>query len=315
MKRFFQISKEAASDFFNDDTMTLAAALALYTVIALAPLVTVMLTIAGWIFGEQASQSFITQAEGLIGSAGAEAIRGIVDNATKPSTGTLQGIIGFVVLLVSASAVFAQLQSSLNRVWNVIAKSGLGIMHMIKTRLFSMAVVASLAFLLMVSLGVSTLLAALGSYFQTLAPEMEFLMHVVNFIVAVGVTTVLFACIFKYIPDVIIRWSDVWVGAAVTAILFNLGQLGLGVYLGNSSTATEYGAAGSFMVLILWLYYSTVILFYGAQWAQVRARIMGNRFEPAEHANRLVVEARDADDKEAESKIADRSSKEATKKP
>lgn len=314
MKRFFQISKEAASDFFNDDTMTLAAALALYTVIALAPLVTVMLTIAGWIFGEQASQSFITQAEGLIGSAGAEAIRGIVDNATKPSTGTLQGIIGFVVLLVSASAVFAQLQSSLNRIWNVIAKSGLGIVHMIKTRLFSMAVVASLAFLLMVSLGVSTLLAALGNYFQTLAPEMEFLMHVVNFLVAVGVTTVLFACIFKYIPDVIIRWSDVWVGALVTAILFNLGQLGLGVYLGNSSTATEYGAAGSFMVLILWLYYSTVILFYGAQWAQVRARVMGNRFEPAEHANRLVIEARDADDPEAEAKIADRSSKEATKK-
>jgi membrane protein len=314
MKRFFQISKEAASDFFNDDTMTLAAALALYTVIALAPLVTVMLTIAGWIFGEQASVSFIKQTEGLIGSAGAEAIRGIVDNATKPSTGTLQGIIGFIVLLVSASAVFAQLQSSLNRIWNVIAKSGLGIMHMIKTRLFSMAVVASLGFLLMVSLGVSTALAALGSFFQSLAPQVEFLLHVVNFIVAVGVTTVLFACIFKYIPDVIVRWSDVWIGALVTGILFNLGQIGLGVYLGNSSTATDYGAAGSFMVLILWLYYSTVILFYGAQWAQVRARVMGNRFEPAPHANRLVIEARDADDKEAESKIADRSSKEAIKK-
>ena len=314
MKWFFQISKEAASDFFNDDTMTLAAALALYTVIALAPLVTVMITIAGWVFGEAASQSFISQVEGLIGTSGADAIRGIVDNATKPSTGTLQGIVGFIVLLVSASAVFAQLQSSLNRIWNVIAKPGLGIVHMIKTRLFSMAVVASLAFLLMVSLGVSTALAALGNYFQTLAPQMEFLMHVVNFLVAVGVTTVLFACIFKYIPDVLIGWRDVWVGALVTAVLFNLGQIGLGVYLGNSSTATQYGAAGSFMVLILWLYYSTVILFYGAQWAQVRARVMGNRFEPAEHANRLVVEARDADDKEAESKIADRSSKEAVKK-
>ena len=313
MKRFFQISKEAASDFFNDDAMTLAAALALYTVIALAPLVTVMLTVAGWVFGDAASQGFISQAEGLIGTSGAEAIRGIVENATKPSTGTFQGIIGFIVLLVSASAVFAQLQASLNRIWNVITKPGLGIMHMVKTRLFSMAIVASLGFLLMVSLGVSTALAALGSYFQSLAPQMEFMLHAVNFVVAVAVTTLLFGCIFKYIPDVVIRWSEVWIGALVTAILFNVGQIGLGVYLGNSSTAAQYGAAGSFMVLILWLYYSTLILFYGAEWAQVRARVMGSRFEPAPHANRLVVEARDADDPEAESKIAERSAKERTK--
>lgn len=310
MKKFFQITKEAASDFFADDAMSLAAALALYTVIALAPLVTVMLTVAGLVFGDQASQGFVQQAEGLIGKSGAEAIRGIVENANKPSTGALQAIIGFIIVLISASAVFAQLQSSLNRIWNVVQKPGLGILHMIKTRLFSMAVVASLGFLLMVSLGVSTALAALGSYFQTLAPQMEFFLHIVNFVVAVGVTTVLFAAIFKYLPDVVIRWRDVWIGALVTAILFNLGQIGLGVYLGNSSTASAYGAAGSFMVLILWLYYSTVILFFGAEWAQVRAKTLGNRFEPAEHANRLVVEARDANDREAESKIADKGAKE-----
>ena len=310
MKKFFQITKEAASDFFADDAMSLAAALALYTVIALAPLVTVMLTVAGLIFGDQASIGFVQQAEGLIGKSGAEAIRGIVENANKPSTGALQAIIGFIIVLISASAVFAQLQSSLNRIWNVVQKPGLGILHMIKTRLFSMAVVASLGFLLMVSLGVSTALAALGSYFQTLAPQMEFFLHIVNFVVAVGVTTVLFAAIFKYLPDVVVRWRDVWIGALVTAILFNLGQIGLGIYLGNSGTVTAYGAAGSFMVLILWLYYSTVILFFGAEWAQVRAKTLGNRFEPAEHANRLVVEARDANDREAESKIADKGAKE-----
>lgn len=304
MKKFFRITKEAASDFFADDAMSLAAALALYTVIALAPLVTVMLTVAGLVFGDQASEGFVQQAEGLIGKSGAEAIRGIVENANKPSTGAFQAIIGFIIVLISASAVFAQLQSSLNRIWNVVQKPGLGILYMVKTRLFSMAVVASLGFLLMVSLGVSTVLAALGSYFQTLAPQMEFLLHIVNFVVAVGVTTVLFAAIFKYLPDVVIRWRDVWIGALVTAILFNLGQIGLGVYLGNSSTASAYGAAGSFMVLILWLYYSTVILFYGAEWAQVRARLLGNSFEPAEHADRLVVEARGANDQEARSKIA-----------
>ncbi|MCA1590187.1 MAG: YihY/virulence factor BrkB family protein [Acidobacteria bacterium] len=312
--KFFQISKEAASEFFQDDAMSLAAALALYTVIALAPLVTVMLTIAGWIFGDRASEGLIQQAQGLIGESGAEAIRGIVDNANKPSTGALQTIVGFVILLVSASAVFGQLQTSLNRVWNVVQKSGLGVVHMITTRLFSMAVVATLGFLLMVSLGISTLVAAFGSYFKTLAPGMEFLLHILNFLVAVAVTTLLFAAIFKYMPDVKIGWRDVWIGALVTAVLFNVGQIGLGLYLGNSSTAAEYGAAGSFMVLILWLYYSTVILFYGAEWAQVRARLAGSRFEPAEHANRLVVEARDADDPEAESKVADKSAKERVEK-
>ena len=304
MKRFFQVTKEAASEFFADDAMSLAAALALYTVIALAPLVTVMLTIAGMIFGDQASEGFMQQAQGLIGASGAEAIRGIVDNAKKPSTGALQGIVGFVILLSSASAVFAQLQSSLNRIWNVVQKSDLGIMHMVKTRLFSMAVVAVLGFLLMVTLGVSTALAALGNYFQTLAPGMEFVLHIVNFLIAISVTTVLFAAVFKYLPDVIIGWRDVWVGALVTSILFNLGQLGLGLYLGNSDTAASYGAAGSFMILILWLYYSTIILFYGAEWAQVRARLLGSTFEPAKHANRLVVEARDANDPEARAKIA-----------
>ncbi len=310
MKRFFQISKEAVSEFLADDAMSLAAALALYTVIALAPLVTVMLTIAGMALGDQAAQMFVQQAEGLLGKSGAEAIKGIVDNASKPSSGIIQGIIGFIILLTSASAVFAQLQASLNRIWNVVTKPGLGIMHVIRTRLFSMSVVAVLGFLLLVSLVVSTGLAALGSYFKTLASSMEVLLHVVNFLVAVGVTTVLFACIFKYIPDVIIRWRDVWIGALVTAILFNVGQIGLGVYLGHSATATSYGAAGSFMVLILWLYYSTLILFYGAEWAQVRARVLGNRFEPAAYANRLVVEARDANDPKAESKVADKSAKE-----
>jgi membrane protein len=313
MQRFLQYSKEAASEFFQDDAMTLAAALALYTVIALAPLITVMLTVAGWIFGDAAAQGFISQAEGLIGKSGGEAIRGIVENSQHPSEGALQAVVGFVILLVSASAVFAQLQSSLNRIWNVVQKPGLGIMHMIKMRLFSMAVVASLGFLLMVSLGVSTAVAALGSYFQTLAPGTEFLLHILNFLVAVGVTTVLFAGVFKYMPDVKIRWSDVWVGALMTAVLFNVGQIGLGLYLGNSSTAAQYGAAGSFMVLILWLYYSTVILFYGAEWAQVRARILGSKLEPTPYANRLVVEARDADDPEAAAK-ATQSGKERLKK-
>jgi membrane protein len=310
MKQFFQISKEAASEFFNDDAMTLAAALALYTVIALAPLVTVMLTVGGMAFGDRAADEFVRQTERLVGASGGEAIRGIVENSDQPAAGALQAIIGFIVLLVSASAVFAQLQASLNRVWNVVQKPGLGILHMIRTRLFSMALVASLGFLLMVSLGVSAALSALGSYFQTLAPQMEALLYVVNFVVSVGVTTVLFTAVFKYIPDVEISWGDVWVGGFMTALLFNIGQIGLGIYLGNSSTAAAYGAAGSFMVLILWLYYSTLILFFGAEWAQVRARLLGHRFEPTAIANRLVIEARPADDPRAEAKIAGQSAKE-----
>jgi membrane protein len=310
MKRFFQISKEAASEFFNDDAMTLAAALALYTVIALAPLVTVMLMVGGMMFGDRAAEQFVAQTERLVGASGGEAIRNIVENSDRPAAGALQAIVGFIVLLVTASAVFVQLQASLNRVWNVIQKPGLGIMHMIRTRLFSMAIVASLGFLLLVSLGVSTMLSALGSYFQTIAPQTEMLLYVVNFVVSVAVSTALFAAVFKYIPDVRVGWNDVWVGAFVTAVLFNLGQIGLGIYLGNSTTAAAYGAAGSFMVLILWLYYSTLIMFFGAEWAQARARLLGHRFEPAPHANRLLIEARPADDKRAEAKIADQSAAE-----
>jgi membrane protein len=313
MKKFFQISKEAASDFVNDDAMTLAAALALYTVIALAPLIAVVLTIAGMVFGEGAAQGFVQQAERLVGGSGGEAIRGIVENVDEPATGTLKTIFGFAVLLFSASVVFAQLQASLNRVWNVVQKPGLGIMHMIKTRLFSMAIVVTLGFLLMVSLIVSTALAAFSGYLQSILPGFEVLWHVVNFLIAVGVTALLFAGLFKYVPDVIISWREVWVGALVTAFLFNVGQIGIGIYLGNSDTARSYGAAGSFIVLILWLYYSTAILFYGAEWAQVRARLGGNRFEPAPHAMRLVVEARDAYDPEAEAKIADRSASDRLK--
>jgi membrane protein len=304
MKKFFQVSKNAVSEFLADDAMSLAAALALYTVIALAPLITVMLTIAGWVLGDQVSHTFVDQVKGLIGESGGEAVRAIVENAQKPSSGALQAVIGFVILLSTASAVFAQLQSSLNRIWNVVQKPGLGILQMIKTRLFSMGVVAALGFLLMVSLGVSTVLAALGHYFHTLAPQYEFLLHIVNFVVAIAVTTLLFAAIFKYLPDVIICWRDVWIGALVTAVLFNVGQVGLGLYLGNSKSAAAYGAAGSFMVLILWLYYSTLILFYGAEWAQVHAQTLGSQFQPAEHANRLIVEARDKNDPEAKAKIA-----------
>ena len=313
IKKFVGITKEAASEFFEDDAMTLAAALALYTVIALAPLIAVILTIAGAIFGEGAAQGFVSQAERLVGGSGGEAIRGIVDNVNEPADGTLQAILGFIILLISASAVFAQLQASLNRVWNVVQKPGLGILHMIKTRLFSMAVVVTLGFLLMVSLVVSTALAAFGNYMQGALPGMEGLLQVVNFVVAVGVTTLLFAGLFKYVPDVRISWGDVWVGALVTAVLFNVGQIAIGIYLGNSDTAKSYGAAGSFIVLILWLYYSTVILFFGAEWAQVRAKAGGSRLEPAEHAMRLVVEARDADDPEAEAKIADKSAKDRMK--
>ena len=313
IKEFFGISKEAASEFVADDAMTLAAALALYTVIALAPLIAVVLTIAGLVMGETAAQGFVQQAERLVGGSGGEAIRGIVDNVDKPAAGTLQTIFSFAVLLFSASVVFAQLQASLNRVWNVVQKPGLGIWFMVKTRLFSMAVVVTLGFLLMVSLIVSTSLAAFGNYLQGLVGGMEPVLHVLNFIIAVGVTTLLFAGLYKYVPDVIVTWREVWVGALVTAVLFNLGQIGIGIYLGSTDTASAYGAAGSFIVLILWLYYSTVILFYGAEWAQVRARLGGNRFEPAPHAMRLVVESRDADDTEAEAKIADKSASDRLK--
>jgi membrane protein len=220
----------------------------------------------------------------LIGPQAAQAIESIVDHAKAPASGVIGTIVGIAVLLFGASGVFGELQDSLNIVWEVQPKPGRGIKGFLRDRFFPFTLVLGVAFLLLVSLVLSAALAAAGTFLAGSLPGGETLWQVLNFIISIAAVTVLFALIFKVVPDVTIKWRDVWVGAAITAVLFTVGKLAIGLYLGRSGVATPYGAAGSVVVLVVWVYYSAQILFFGAELTQVFARHFGSRIRPTKNA-------------------------------
>jgi membrane protein len=201
-------------------------------------------------------------------------------------------VLGAIVLLVGASGVFGELQDSLNTIWEVTPKPGRGIWGFLRDRFFSFTMVLGVGFLLLVSLVVSAGLAAAGKVLSGALPGGEALWSGINFVVSFGIITTLFAFIYKVVPDVTVRWSDVWVGAAVTALLFTLGKIGIGLYLGKSTVASAYGAAASVVVITVWVYYSAQILFLGAEFTQVYARTFGSRIEPSKNAIPITQEAR-----------------------
>jgi len=227
-----------------------------------------------------------------MGTQGGEAIQQMLENASQPVLGSLAGLIGLVTLLFGASGVFGELQDSLNTIWEVEAKPGRGIWGTIKDRFFSFTLVLGTGFLLLVSLLLTTFLTAIGGRLEAALPGGALLWQVVNFVISFGLITLLFAMIFKYIPDVEIQWRDVWIGAAATALLFVIGRLALSLYLGNSSTTSVYGAAGSLVVVLLWVYYTAQILFFGAEFTQVYANRYGSQIVPAENAVPLTEERR-----------------------
>lgn len=279
------IFKETVSDWLDDKAMRLAAALAFYTLLSLAPLLILAVSIAGLVFGEEAARGEIAaQLQGLLGAQGAEAIQGVLSSARSPSSGVIGTIVGGVVLFFGAAGVFGELQDAMNTVWEVQPKPGGGLLGFIRTRVFSLTLVLGVAFLLIVSLVLSAGLSAAGNLFAGGLPGGETLWQVLNFVISLSVLTVLFALIFKVVPDVKIGWRDVWVGALMTAVMFSLGKLGLGLYLGRSAVATPFGAAGSVVVLVVWVYYSAQILFFGAEFTQVYARHRGTRIVPAKNA-------------------------------
>jgi membrane protein len=259
----------------------LGAALAFYTLFAIAPLFVIVLAIAGFWFGEEAARrELFTQVSGLVGSEGGEAIQALVSAAHKPKTGAWAAIIAVVTLFVGATGVFVELQDALNSGWGVRRVSGRGLRNFIKNRLLSFALIAGIGFLLLVSLILSAGLSALGSFMVGLLSAQETIWQAINFMVSFGVITLLFAMIFKVLPDVKIAWRDVWIGAIITALLFNFGKLLFGLYLGRSSVTSVYGAAGSLVVVLLWVYYSAQILFFGAKFTQVYSNRYGSHFEP-----------------------------------
>lgn len=288
----FNLVKQTFSDWSEDNATRLAAALAYYTAFAIAPLLVIAIAIAGFFLGREAATNQVgAQVSGLLGSTAGNAVNGMVQAASnRQGSGIVATIIGIVTLLFGASGVFGELQNALNTIWEVAPKPNQGFMATIKQRFFSFAMVASVGFLLLVSLVISTALGAIGRFFGGANPAL--LWSIINFLISFGVTTLLFALVFKIVPDVKIQWSDVWIGAAATALLFTIGKAALGWYLGRQSTTSTYGAAGSFVALLLWVYYTAQIVFLGAEFTQVYARAYGSKIEPAENAVPLTEQAR-----------------------
>jgi membrane protein len=284
-REFWQLLKAAAADWSHDRAPRLGAALAYYTVFSLVPFLVVVIALIGVVFGQEAAQSAILgQIATLVGEQSAAAIKDMIQRADQPATGLITTVVAVGTLLIGASGVFGQLQDALNTVWGVEPKEGRGVWGFVKDRFLSFVAVLGTGFLLLVSLILSSALALLGKWFSGLLPLPEAVLQLFNFALSFTVVTGLFALIFKVLPDAKVAWRDVWVGAALTAALFTVGKFALGLYLGKSNVASGYGAAGSLVLVLLWVYYSAQIMLYGAEFTQVYANRVGERIVPTPDA-------------------------------
>ena len=289
-KGFFAIFKQAASDWSEDKAMKLSASLAFYTMLAIAPLIIICIKIVGKIFqGGQAQQTISNYVNQFAGPEAAKVLIPIFEKAAQPGSGVMATLVSSVILLVSASGVFGELQDSMNTIWEVKPRPNRGIWATIKQRFFSMTLVLGTAFLLMVSLIASTVLSAVA---DKLFPNTDLFWKVVSFLVTFAVLTGLFTLLFKYLPDVKIEWKPALIGAVVTALLFSVGKFLLAWYLGRGTTTSVYGTFGSLVALLLWVYYSAAILFFGAEFTQAYARATGSPIVPDADAVPLSQETR-----------------------
>jgi membrane protein len=282
---FWHVTLRAVQDWWNDNCLRLAASLAYYTALSLAPLILLIVGIVGLVLDrQQVATQLTTQLEGLMGPAARELVTSILA-ATSPQGGTLATVIGLLTLFIGATAVFGELQATLNLVWEVrpAPTNGVwaGIWVVLRERLFSLALVLALAFLLLVSLVISATLAGAAALLQ--GPEQALLSRLLELGVSLVVLTFVFALLYKYVPDAEIGWQDVWLGGLITAILFTLGKTAIGFYLGQASVGSAYGAAGSLVVLLVWVYYSALIMFFGAEFTHVWATRHG-AVTPEPHA-------------------------------
>jgi membrane protein len=275
-KVLFSILKETFFSWNEHDAPRLGAALAFYTILSLSPLIILVLAIAGLVFDQSTAQTqFLSQVQAMIGAEGAKAIGAMLTNAHRPAAGMLGTFIGLASLCFGASGVFGELRSALNVIWDVTPSSSGGIVGAIRERFFSFGMVLSIGFLLMVSLVVSTVLAALGKYFAGILPAPAAVLIVFNFLVSFLGIAILFGLIFRFVPAApseMIRWKNIWLGSLVTALFFTVGKTLIGLYLGKASVGSSYGAAGSVIVLIVWVYYSAQLFYLGAEFTHAYAK-------------------------------------------
>lgn len=279
LRQIWSLTKQSVSSWIDDYAPSMGAALAYYTLFSVAPLLLIVVAIAGFFFGPEAARGEIfEQLDGLIGKEGALAVQALLESANKPGHGAIASVVGIFTLLIGATTVFAELQSDLDRIWRApAAAQSSGIWSLIHGRLLSLGMVAAIGFLLLASLVVSAAVAALGKWWGSLFSGWEVALQTINFVVSFAIITGLFALIYKLLPRVKIAWRDVWVGAAVTALLFTIGKLLIGLYLGKSGVTSGFGAAGSFVVLLVWVYYSAQIFLLGAEFTWVYSHSHGSR--------------------------------------
>jgi membrane protein len=254
------------------------AALSFYTMLSIAPLLVVSIAIAGMAFGEQAARGQIVwQIQNLVGREGGQAIQAMLEHARRPDTGVLAGLFGIVTLLFGASGVFIELRDSLNLIWGVRAKHSSGLKAMVRDRFTAFTMVIGIGFLLMVSLVANAAITAAGHFFGGFLPLSEAVLHIVNIVVSFVGVTLCFALLYKAVPDARIEWRDVWMGAAVTAALFTAGKFLIGLYIGKAALSSTYGAAGSLVVFLVWVYYSAQAFYLGAEFTHAFAERHGSR--------------------------------------
>lgn len=281
--QFFHLAKCSYKGWSDDYASSMGAAIAFYTVFSIAPLLIIIIAVAGFIWGEDAVRGeVIRQLGGMVGQEGADSVQSMIRSADKPTQGITATIVSVVILMVGATRVFTELQSALDRIWKVPAvQRQAGWWRMLRARLLSLGLVLGMGFLLLVSLVVSAGLAVLGQLTTGLFPGWEVVMHGLNALVSLTISTVLFAAIFKYLPQATIAWRDVLTGAVVTAVLFEVGKVLIGLYVGKSSTVSSLTAAGSVVVVLIWVYYAAQVFLLGAEFTWFYANHYGSRRDTA----------------------------------
>jgi membrane protein len=286
-KAIYTLLKATYQDWSKYKVPRMGAALAYYTIFSLAPLLVIAISVAGIAFGDQAVQGqIVSQIQGLMGHDAARAVQTMIQSAHKPAHQAFASILGLAVLFLGASGVFNEMQDALNEIWGIDTTKKSGIWNLIKTRFLSFGMVLGIGFLLLVSLLLSAFLAGVAKYVSGFLPVPEAVLHAADMLFSIFFITVLFAMIFKILPDVRIPWSDVWVGATMTAVLFTIGKFLIGFYIGKSVTTSAYGAAGSLVVIVAWIYYCAQLLYFGAEFTKVYATECGSQCELAPQAPR-----------------------------
>jgi len=277
-KQWWELVKSAASSWSDDYAPSMGAALSYYTVFSLGPLLLIVISIAGLVFGDEAARGEIFgQLDDLMGADAARGVQGMLESVNEPSKGIVASVIGVALLLVGATTVFGELQDAMDRIWRAPArdKTG-GVMKLLRTRLLSVGMILGIAFLLMVSLVLGAVISALGKWWGSFFGGWEVLAQVVNLAVGFGLTMAVFAMIYKLMPRVRVEWHDVWIGALVTSLLFTVGKFLIGLYIGKSGVASGFGAAGSLVIVFLWVYYSAQIFLMGAEFTWIYATTFGS---------------------------------------